>query len=209
MPRPDTGVTRESVLAELRAARSALTVNELADRLDLHPNTVRFHLETLVERRQVEQRRGEHRGRGRPAVRFAAAPGMDPQGPRQYRLLAEALVDDVAGDDRPAARAQRAGRAWGGRLVEPGSTDPIDTMQGLLDELGFAPNRLDENRIGLRHCPFLELADRRAEVVCAIHLGLMRGVLATLDADVDVSRLEPFARPDLCVAHLENRRPRP
>jgi predicted ArsR family transcriptional regulator len=56
--------------------------------------------------------------------------------------------------------------------------------------------------VGLRHCPFLELAEVRAQVVCPIHLGLMQGAMAAWDAPVTVDRLVPFAEPDLCVAHL-------
>jgi hypothetical protein len=35
-----------------------------------------------------------------------------------------------------------------------------------------------------------------------VQLGLMQGVREALDADVTVERLEPFAEPDLCTAHL-------
>jgi hypothetical protein len=33
----------------------------------------------------------------------------------------------------------------------------------------------------------------------------MRGILAELDAPLDVTRLDPFVEPDLCVAHLASR----
>lgn len=45
-------------------------------------------------------------------------------------------------------------------------------------------------------------ARAHAQVVCPIHLGLMQGAMAAWDAPVTVNRLEPFAEPDLCVAHL-------
>lgn len=47
----------------------------------------------------------------------------------------------------------------------------------VLDELGFAPERRvvdGEQQVGLRHCPFLELAENRSSVVCPVHLGLMQ-----------------------------------
>ena len=78
----------------------------------------------------------------------------------------------------------------------------------MLDELGFAPERRGANgdhQIGLRHCPFLELAENRTTVVCPIHLGLMQGAMETWGAPVTVDRLEAFAEPDLCVAHLSAR----
>ena len=54
----------------------------------------------------------------------------------------------------------------------------------------------------MQPCPFLELARRHEEVVCPIHLGLMRGALSELGARTTATKLEPFVRPELCVAHL-------
>ncbi len=79
----------------------------------------------------------------------------------------------------------------------------------MLDELGFQPEHLEpdaagDKQLGLRHCPFLELAESSTEVVCPIHLGLMQGALEAWDAPVTVDRLDSFAKPDLCVAHLKS-----
>jgi predicted ArsR family transcriptional regulator len=48
----------------------------------------------------------------------------------------------------------------------------------------------------------LELAETRKAVICPIHLGLMQGALETWGAPVTVDRLDAFAEPDLCLAHL-------
>ncbi len=56
--------------------------------------------------------------------------------------------------------------------------------------------------MGLRNCPFLELTDTRRDMVCPVHLGLMRGALDRWDAPVTVESLTPFAEPGLCIAHL-------
>lgn len=81
----------------------------------------------------------------------------------------------------------------------------IDHLIGMLDEFGFAPERRKsgkEPQIGLRHCPFLELAETRTNVICPIHLGLMQGVLESSAAPITVDRLDAFVEPDLCLAHL-------
>jgi predicted ArsR family transcriptional regulator len=54
-----------------------------------------------------------------------------------------------------------------------------------------------------RPAPFLELAEGYDQVVCAIHLGLMQGALTGLGAPVTATRLEPFAEPGACLAHLQ------
>jgi predicted ArsR family transcriptional regulator len=42
----------------------------------------------------------------------------------------------------------------------------------------------------------------KAQVLCAVHLGLVQGAMWAWHAPVTVARLEPLAEPDLCVAHL-------
>ena len=83
-----------------------------------------------------------------------------------------------------------------------GTGDGVDELLAMLDELGFAPERPATDLVDLRHCPFLEMAEERARIVCPVHLGLMQGALAEWRAPVTVDRLEPFVEPDRCVAHL-------
>ncbi|MER6178364.1 helix-turn-helix domain-containing protein [Streptosporangium sp. NPDC001681] len=203
---------RGLILTMLRESTSPLGIGDIAARLDVHPNTVRFHLDALAETGQVERVHAAPAGPGRPPLVFRARPGMDLGGPRNYRLLAEILAGDLAAAPDPAARATEAGRAWGGFLVDrpaPSAALPreeaVRELVRLLDDLGFAPEERpagDPRQIGLRHCPFVELVETRAAVICPLHLGLMRGAMAALGAQVTVDRLVPFAEPDLCLAHL-------
>jgi predicted ArsR family transcriptional regulator len=201
---------RRDVLRVLRAAHSAMSIAAIADTLDVHPNTVRFHLDTLVSTGRVEQVAPDRKGPGRPALMFRAPRRMDPGGPRHYRLLAEILATGLAGNEDADARAVAAGHAWGVQLKPPAPTtagaldaeESIEHLVGLLDELGFAPERRGDELVGLRHCPFLELAESQKSIVCPIHLGLMRGALETWEAPVTVDRLDPFVEPDLCLVQL-------
>lgn len=138
------------------------------------------------------------------------------------RIVAAGSADSsaagsVAGPaDRPRRDIEPADgpRAGGGRADDPAAlagTDapagPLDRLVALLADLGFAPDGADgaadgDDLVRLRHCPFLELARQRPDVVCSIHLGLMQGALAQWGAAVTVNRLQPFAEPDLCTAHL-------
>jgi len=196
----------------LKAARGPMSIVAIADELGVHPNTVRFHLDTLVSDGQVECVESDRGGPGRPPLMFRATRQMDRGGPRRYRLLAEILATTLAGERDPSAKALAAGRAWGRRLESPvrraggiGVEESIDHLVGMLDELGFAPERREsdgEEQVGLRHCPFLELAETRTAVVCPIHLGLMQGALETWEAQLGVDRLDAFVEPDLCLAHL-------
>lgn len=197
---------RGEVLNELKADGASVTIADLASRLDVHPNTVRFHLEKLVAAGRVEVALQDRGGPGRPPQRFRVVPGMDPAGPRRYHLLAEILVRELSENPNAAARAESAGRAWGSRLAgQNGADSPVGRLVSLLDQLGFAPappEVANPSTIALTSCPFLELVEIGPGLVCQVHLGLMRGAFSASSSTVNVDRLEPFATPDRCLAHL-------
>lgn len=205
---------RRAVMRLLRASADPMSIAGIAEVLRVHPNTVRFHLESLVGDGQVEHVELDRKGPGRPPLMFRAVRQMDRGGTRHYRVLAEILAMAFAGEPDASAKAQAAGRAWGQKMdaaLHPlpedadSAEDAIGHLIDVLDELGFAPERrvIDgQQQVGLRHCPFLELAENRTSVVCPVHLGLMQGAMETWGAPVSVDRLEPFAEPDLCLAHL-------
>jgi predicted ArsR family transcriptional regulator len=204
---------RAEVLRLLQDAGSPMAVAEVAERLGIHVNTARFHLESLVRNGRVERTTADSGSPGRPPQLFQAARRMDPMGPRHYLLLAEVLADVLATDPDPSGRVLAAGRLWGRHQASTaGATDEasepavsVERLMRLLDELGFAPEQSrggDRPQIDLRHCPFLELAVDRSDVVCTVHLGLMQGAMQSWDSPVTVDRLDPFVQPDRCVAHL-------
>ena len=115
-PYAPTGSDRASRGRAPRAAfghRSTQTIASLATELQLHPNTVRFHLDSLVAAGRVRQADHGPRRRGRPALLYEAVRGMDPGGPRDFGTLAEILTDGIAALPDPQALAQDAGRRWG------------------------------------------------------------------------------------------------
>ncbi|OBI22906.1 transcriptional regulator [Mycobacterium sp. E2462] len=214
---PSTGESvgrRRKVLRVLRGSSAPMSIVAIAEVLDVHPNTVRFHLESLVADGQVEHVELERKGPGRPPLMFRAVRQMDRGGTRHYRLLAEVLAAAFAAEPDPGAKARAAGRAWARKteVALPSSPDApatadeaIEHLIDVLDDLGFAPeHRIGEggHQLGLRHCPFLELAENRTSVICPVHLGLMQGTVESMGAPLSVDALEPFAEPDLCLAHL-------
>ncbi|MDM4141346.1 MULTISPECIES: helix-turn-helix domain-containing protein [Mycobacterium] len=202
---------RRAVIRLLRASPDPMSIAGIADVLGVHPNTVRFHLDSLVADGQAELVELGRKGPGRPPLMFRAVRRMDRGGTRHYRLLAEILATAFAAEGDPGPKALAAGRAWGQKInaeLHPsrdGAEQAIAHLMDVLDELGFAPERRVSNgqqQVGLRHCPFLELAENRSSVVCPVHLGLMQGAMETWGAPVSVDRLDPFVEPDLCLAHL-------
>lgn len=205
---------RRALIADvIDGSNNPLSVSDLATRLGLHPNTVRFHLGALIAAGRVERMLGESTGPGRPPQVFRRRQEMDPNGPRSYRLLAEMALSTLVADPDPAGKAIQTGRAWGGFLVErpaPAAVltedGAVDRLVGLLTGIGFGPEERSSaggRQIGLHNCPFLELVeDQTQQVICSLHLGLMQGAMTALGARATVDRLEPFAEPGLCLAHV-------
>jgi predicted ArsR family transcriptional regulator len=204
--------SRARILAEL-ADEGPFDARELAERVGLHVNTVRVHLNALTEAGLVDGEPQPPSGRGRPRVAYRVTAAAGDEGGRRYRLLAEILTALVARFGPEAAeQLEDIGEAWGRYLVEsPPPSVSLDDEQAvervleLLAGIGFEP-QLERGargrRIAMRPCPFLELARAHQDVICPIHLGLMRGALAELGAKTRATKLEPFVRPDLCVARL-------
>jgi predicted ArsR family transcriptional regulator len=214
---PDAGArlgeSRARVLDLLRAANGPLGVQGVADRAGLHANTARFHLEGLVGAGLATREPQPRETPGRPSMAYRASAVDSPMGQRRYRLLAEMLTSVIAGMvPQPQAAATEAGREWGRYLTEqPPPYQGVTAEQAVvklaaaLEEIGFAPEVVAESagyRLRLRQCPFREVAEQHPDVVCAMHLGLLQGVLEQSRAPVSAGDLQPFAEPGSCVARL-------
>lgn len=210
------GRSRADVLDMLRAADGPLGVREVAQRTGLHPNTARFHLEALTEAGLAVRETEDRETPGRPRIGYRAAAG-GPAGRRRYRLLAEMLTSLIAGTmPAPGKAAEDAGREWGAYLTEQpppyqklSPEEAIGKLSAVMEELGFSPRAEAGDggryRLCLRQCPFREVAERHQDVICALHLGLMRGALDRMRAPLTADRLDPFVEPSLCVARLSER----
>lgn len=187
-------------------------MSELVQLTGVHRNTVRAHLARLEAAGIVERERRQPIGPGRPADRYLLRRTLTPAGAEQ-RLLMQSLVRLVAGAyaDDAATLAAREGERIGRQLAPAGGARSVSSalaeVTAILRDLAFAPE-LDERphlaRIALHACPFaISPDDPRGGIVCAFHLGLIRGVLraSTSPGRVGV-RLLPHVAPSLCRAEI-------
>jgi predicted ArsR family transcriptional regulator len=140
---------------------------------------------------------------------------------------------------QPRADSIEAGRMWGRELVRrspmtaagspapapaaaagegPGQNTPKapSAVSGrrevvaLLEELGFAPGtNARVSVVKLRRCPLLEAAHQHPQVVCGVHLGVVRGALDELGTGperTELTELQPFSEPGACRLDLLPRR---
>jgi predicted ArsR family transcriptional regulator len=182
--------TRFAIYKELGRSPAPLAASDLAERLNLHPNTVRPHLDRMREAGLVEVE-PIHRGTvGRPQLRYSLAPGAPGLGldPPAHTLLAgllAALAEQLGGDGLDAANL---GRRWGtdasGRRQS--GRGCLAALVNELDRLGFDPVESElgggggdarRARVDFLHCPFRELAEAYPELVCSLHRGIVEGVV--------------------------------
>ncbi len=182
--------TRYAIYLELARSPKALTTAEIADVIELHPNTVRPHLERMRDVGLVAvavDGRGEV---GRPQHRYslaADAPSLGLEPPvmpvlaRMVLAMAERLgggPDDafVTGSDEGALRARPYASA-------PSS---LEALVSDLDVLGFDPVVVeafgdpDAAVVAFAQCPFGELATQHPKLVCSLHHGLIAGFVGAM-----------------------------
>lgn len=210
--------TRRHLLRVLDDSIVPMAIDELASRLGLHVNTIRGHVDLLEQACLVERTVERRPTPGRPRILFAAAPrdARSPTG-EGYRFLAEILSTWISGaSEDPASDAEAAGEQWGRQLARdadgPLSAErAIEQVMTTFAELGFQPKRAETDDtersstvLQLHDCPFRDLARDQSNIVCSVHAGLLRGMLAELGGGVTLDELRPFVAPSLCVAWLES-----
>lgn len=204
---------RRRVLELLRASDAPLDAAAVAASIKLHVTTARFHLEQL-EQAGLVRRLTERAGlRGRPRILFVASP-VTREGDARRELnqrLADALGEDADGG---RGRAVRAGERWSAEYageLEKASPGGVAPVMRILDRLGFDPEQVaagtpdadtGTRTIELKACPFRAEARQNPDVVCSVHLGLLRGAARALGRDENDVELYPFVEPDLCVVKL-------
>lgn len=174
--------TRYAIFLELARATVALSTSDIADALDLHPNTVRPHLERMRDVGLLDVEIDNRGTVGRPQHRYSLAADAPSLGlePSAFRLLAGLLAASAASagvnPDTVAAIGRQHGRssAAGRQSVE----GCVAALMAELAELGFDPAAAEDGAatsIKFAHCPFKELAEAFPELVCNLHRGIVEG----------------------------------
>jgi predicted ArsR family transcriptional regulator len=199
--RPDDPLaqpTRARLFRLLCELRRPTSTEELAERLGLHPNGVRLHLERLCDDRMVTRER-ERRSRGRPRDVWQVSPDATPTGrpPTGYAQLGVWLARATPPGKTSLRRVETAGRQIG-RELAPGAVGTAEaSLHAALAALGFEPRRETHapRRLTYRlcNCPYREAASENPEVVCGLHRGITRGLLDELDP---ASKLTAFVPHD-------------
>jgi predicted ArsR family transcriptional regulator len=216
---------RAAVLEFIQHHEQPASVIETAQALGLHANSAREHLDALVDRGLLQRFSSKPKGPGRPAWLYrAVAEGEPDSRVAAYTGLVRALAEELQHSDADAvAFGLAAGARWGRRIADghpdlPDGELASERVVALLAAMAYDPDvqvdAPDDPPIAsttdgatpsggivlvrLRRCPVLDAAAAHPEVVCSIHLGMVRGVLAALGAPDGPTELVPFAEPGAC-----------
>lgn len=189
--------TRAQIFSWLVKNQVPAGTEAIAAALGLHPNGVRRHLDRMQEAGLIERTRSVG-GRGRPGDLWALAPGADPGGgpPTGYTDLARWLARATPPSRSRLREVVRAGTDIGRELAPSGpGDDPVEGFRRAVASLGFRPEFETRGEDGfvctLENCPYRESVKENQDLVCSLHEGITRGLLAEILPDARLTRFEP------------------
>lgn len=211
------GPSRAELLRVLRHASKPLTIPELAELTGLHENTVRGHLDILTSAGYVQRQKQPRHERGRPRHSYTttAVGSIDPDLPASefdpLRMLTRILADQVAHAAPDVSDwTEAAAEDWmlhhnpnPGHRVVTTEDEALDVVAGVLAGRGQPPVVDREvSSVTLRACPYADVAQEQQQVVCAAHLGMVNGVLASMQSPFEAHFLSIDPQTPHCVIQL-------
>lgn len=201
------GRQRRRVIALLHKAAGPIDAKCVADTLDIHVTTARFHLSRLESQGVV--RRGpdaRHRSAGRPRLTYEIAPRLD------YADIVALFAVHLGGSSTEReARAVQIGADLARRVNVPASAGfaVADLVVDSLGQFGFriesVTDALGTVTVQICSCPLAEIAAHAPEVVRGIQQGFLQEVLDT-NSDRLRGRYRVTVHPDphhgACQVHL-------
>ena len=191
---PISSYSRVRIL-HLVQQRAERTIGELCEATGLHANTVREHLQRLIEGGYVIQASERRTTRGRPRTLYSAATGR----PEASSPVARDKVAEAARRGDMLRRILHEKDSPLGREA----TVQLDALIDNLEESGFEPI-IDEEQltVELTPCPHAASAPEHRPVLCQVHLGLMQGVLTQAGGPLEADCVRAASRADECTVQL-------
>lgn len=175
-----TGQQRRNVMGLLRTVRRPVDAQHVADALQIHVTTARFHLTALVNQGYLRRGGGiPAGGAGRPRLTYELAPSLD------YGEIVALFAAHLGGTpNERKRRALRIGADLAHRTGLIRRRDQIsvgDLVVETLDQLGFeirsVLSAFGEVHVQICTCPLAEIAASAPEVVCGIQQGLIQEIV--------------------------------
>lgn len=190
--------SRDRVRAIVAGAANGLDAHQVAEALDIHVTTARFHLNNLVEAGAIVAETLQPGGVGRPRVLYRAAPA-----PPSDELLFLLLRELGGTESEREAAAATAGRAWARTHAQPtvpdasdadaatSLPDPVTVITTALAALGFrvteTVSAFGSHRVSICSCPLQSIAGRNPEIAHGVVRGAVEYALESASPVLDGS----------------------
>ncbi len=175
--------TRHRIFTFVADTEAPVDVAQLTAQFGLNHNAIRQHLAKLVGAGLVVESKHASGAPGRPKLVYS----IDPSAQRRwgvvgrYERLSKLLAEMVRTGDAP----EEVGRREGARLRAEGAATPgLPALERAMAREGFHPEthqrggRVD---VVLQNCPFEATALDDPDTVCALHLGIAKGLTEGAD----------------------------
>jgi len=207
--------TRYNIYRFVLANKEGVSVSQVAEHFEIHPNVARLHLTTLEEANLVISRAEKSGKGGRPGKVYTPTLKRETVSfpPRDYAFVSEVAMRTL---DRLGEEAKKVFIEEGYRLgIEVGhrylqeenfraEDQPfpqlVETAIRVAEHQDLYPDLLEVQdpmfRFRVRNCPFMEqIHDYPA--ICEMHQAYLRGILETIGGRIDLIEEKCMVHGDL------------
>lgn len=173
------------------------TIADLCETTGLHPNTVREHLQRLIDGGYIVTETENRTTRGRPRVLYSAASGTH---------LASPIAQQKAREAARRGDLMRRVMPWTDGVNPDLPAEAVHQIDALVDDLldaGFDPD-VDEAAltVDISPCPNAAAGVAQRETLCTVHLTLMDAVLTQAGGPLRVDAMAASCDPMQCIVRL-------
>lgn len=198
--------TRYYIYQHINKKHQEVTVQEIADTFNIHPNVARLHLSKLEDINMLTSETKKTGKGGRPSRLYRLSDEVIqlhfPY--RDYQLLSKIAIETMMMLGEPGKEALfTTGKAFGKELVESQAALSFNnsselafedkmtilknsaTLAGLYPEFHVSD---DQTKIYFQiyNCPFKEVATNQTQAVCSMHNAFLKGMFSALFDNVEL-----------------------
>jgi predicted ArsR family transcriptional regulator len=201
--------TRYYIYQYITKRHQDVTVQEIADEFDIHPNVARLHLSKLEDVNMLISETKKTGKGGRPSRLYRLSDDVIQLNfPfRDYQLLSKAALETLATFGEEGKKAlYKTGKRFGTEMIEQEVArsqhnddftfdQKLSCIKNAATLAGFFPEfeaSEDQSKVYFQifNCPFRELALEHTEMICSSHSEFLKGMFESVFDSVDLVEKE-------------------
>ena len=199
--------TRYYIYQHVTKQHNEVTVQDIADRFEIHPNVARLHLSKLEDINLLTSETKKTGKGGRPSRLYRLSDDViQLHFPfRDYKLLSKIAIQTMVRLGEPGIEAlYDTGKEFGKELIESNSNiihgtasfeEKLHILRTAATVAGFSPvfePSDDQTQVHFQifNCPFKEVAVSHPETICKMHSAFLKGMFSSLFTDVELIETE-------------------